>query len=478
MRCVTIRRLITASVVAATIGVAACSTSTPGAGQSTSSGKQGAAGGGNCQVNPATAPMPTAEPYEPVPAADRISVTLSGITSGIVTPGSAPTEVDVTLCNDSPVDYPKMGVVLVLQRCTCAPASRMQITEGTVERFDPATNSWTKMKYPTMGTGMDYVGTYPDVLALPKGKTVTYRYRIALDASMTDGKGGVSATAVDADGKPTQIGKADLPFTASTGAAPPSNGPVPPSRQTVLPFSGLTYPASVAVDAAGNVYVTNDNDVVKLAAGSNAQTVLPFTGLKSRGGVGVDAAGNVYVADRGNNRVLKLAAGSNAQTVLPFTGLNNPWRLAVDAAGNVYVADSGTDRVLKLAAGSNAQTVLPFTGLKSPGGLAVDAAGDVYVADSANNRVLKLVAGSNAQTVLRVAGVQRPDSLAVDAAGDLYVIDGSNRQVVKVSAGSNEQNVLPFTGLNSPHDAAVDAAGNVYVLDYSGFGRVVKLAAG
>jgi hypothetical protein len=203
-----------------------------------------------------------------VPAADRVSVTLSGIASGVVTPGGAPIEVDVTLCNNSAVAYPKVGVVLVLQRCTCAPG--MGITQGTVERFDPATGDWTKMKYPAMGTGMDYVGTYPDVEALPKGRAVTYRYRITLDASMTDGKGGVSATAVDADGPPTQIGKADLPFTVSTGPTTPSNGPVPPSRQTVLPFAGLTHPDSLAVDAAGNVYVLDNSGfgrVVKLAAG-------------------------------------------------------------------------------------------------------------------------------------------------------------------------------------------------------------------
>jgi serine/threonine-protein kinase len=94
--------------------------------------------------------------------------------------------------------------------------------------------------------------------------------------------------------------------------------------------------------------------VLKLAAGSATPTVLPFTGLGSPDGVAVDAAGNLYVTDAGNwpaGRVLKLAARSATPTVLPFTGLAIPNGVAVDGAGNLYVTDNGTNRVVKLAAG-------------------------------------------------------------------------------------------------------------------------------
>jgi serine/threonine-protein kinase len=46
-----------------------------------------------------------------------------------------------------------------------------------------------------------------------------------------------------------------------------------------------------------------------LAAGTSTQTVLPFTGLSAPVGVAVDGAGNLYVTDSDNNRVLKLPAG-------------------------------------------------------------------------------------------------------------------------------------------------------------------------
>ena len=110
---------------------------------------------------------------------------------------------------------------------------------------------------------------------------------------------------------------------------------------------------------------------------------MPFTDLYPNG-VAVDAGGNVYVTDYLDNRVVKLAAGSGTPTVLPFTGLHVPG-LAVDSAGNVYVIDDG-QQVVRFAAGSNIPTVLPFTEIDLPRavgcGYRRDAGADLYVADT------------------------------------------------------------------------------------------------
>ena len=248
--------------------------------------------------------------------------------------------------------------------------------------------------------------------------------------------------------------------------------------QVMLPFTGLNGPWGAAVDAAGNLYVTDfrNNRVLKLAAGSSSPTVLSFTGLDQPAGVVVDSAGNLYVADNHNNRVVKLAAGSATQTDLPFTGLNGPAGVAVDSAGNLYVADVRNSRVVKLAAGSATQTDLPFTGLNSPFGVAVDAADNLYVTDYRNNRVLKLAAGSSTQTVLPFTGLNGPWGVAVDTAGNLYVADLTNNRVLKLAAGSSTPTVLPFTDVGGPMGVAVDTAGNLYVGD--GDNQVLKLPAG
>lgn len=210
-----------AMATVATIGLSACSTSTTGTSPSTTTVTVPATTSftstpaigqdSNCEVNPSSAPIPAAEPYGTVPEVGRISVKMTGIPSGSITAGAAPVEVEVTLCNDSAVTYPEVGVVVTLQHCSCAPNPLLMPT-GTVERFDPASNAWIQMEHPVEGGGMDYILGFDNVQELPKGKSVTLRYRIALDASMNAGEGGVAATAVTPDPL-VQLGRADVSFT-------------------------------------------------------------------------------------------------------------------------------------------------------------------------------------------------------------------------------------------------------------------------
>ncbi|MFD8244416.1 serine/threonine-protein kinase PknD [Nocardia sp. NPDC059691] len=266
-----------------------------------------------------------------------------------------------------------------------------------------------------------------------------------------------------------------------SGGGGNSPTPIAPgySAQTVLPFTGVSLPTGVAVDPAGNVYVTDmgSDRVLKLAVGASTPTPLPITGLKNPQDVAVDPAGNVYVSDTSNDRVLKLAVGASTPAPLPFTGLKDPHGVAVDNAGDVYVADRGNDRVLKLAAGAAAPTTLPLTGLQGPDGVAVDPAGNLYVTELGTEQVRMLAAGASAPTMLPFTGLKDPQGLAVDTAGDVYVVDWGNKWVVRLAAGASTPTPLPFTGLKNPQGVAVDSAGNVYITDL-GLDPVVKLQAG
>jgi hypothetical protein len=161
-----------------------------------------------CAVNPADAPVPPASPYTTLPARYGVQLKIAGAPA-VVKVGK-PVEVEVTLCNNSPVAYPEVGVVFAIARCSCA-GDPSYISRGTAAWFDTASGSWIDLKQPAMGTGMDYLSQFSKRQPLPKGKTVTVRYRFTFDQSTGQGDGGVVAAAVTTDG-PMKISESRASF--------------------------------------------------------------------------------------------------------------------------------------------------------------------------------------------------------------------------------------------------------------------------
>jgi Bacterial Ig-like domain (group 3)/Divergent InlB B-repeat domain/Abnormal spindle-like microcephaly-assoc'd, ASPM-SPD-2-Hydin/NHL repeat len=88
--------------------------------------------------------------------------------------------------------------------------------------------------------------------------------------------------------------------------------------------------------------------VVEVPAGclsSTCQVTVPAVGLNGAAGVAVDGAGDVFITDQDNNRVVEVPAGGGPQTTV-MSGLNMPEGLAVDGAGDVYIADENNHRVV------------------------------------------------------------------------------------------------------------------------------------
>jgi uncharacterized protein (TIGR03437 family) len=297
----------------------------------------------------------------------------------------------------------------------------------------------------------------------------------------------------------------------------------------------LNEPTDVAVDTLGNLYIV-DNLNFRIRKVSTDQSITTIAGNGKPGfsgdkgpatqaslnapiGVAVDASGNVYISDTGNQRIRQVTSAGTI-TTLAGTGERNfsgdgkqstaasiadPQLMAVDPSGNLYIADQSNSRVRKV---SSQGTITTFAGsgagrfagdggpsylavLDDPQGIAIDQAGNLYIADTVNNRVRKVgadgiistVAGNGQATFAGDGGLAIHASMvtaraaAVDNQGNIYIADRDNNRIRKVTPGgkittvagngqatsSGDGGPAAAAAVNSPSGVALDAAGNLFI---------------
>ena len=190
--------------------------------------------------------------------------------------------------------------------------------------------------------------------------------------------------------------------------------------------AALANPVAVAVDVNGNLYVSDAvNFRIRKIDSSGIITTLigkGYTGFSGDGGpstaalmstaysLAVDAAGNLYFTDDLNQRIRKISAAGTVQTVAgngtcgtvaagvaamqaPLCDVES---VAVDAQGRVYFASESqiwlvaADGTLTLIAGTsgtlNNGDDGPATAAQIgyPGSMAIDASGNLYFGDGYN----------------------------------------------------------------------------------------------
>jgi DNA-binding beta-propeller fold protein YncE len=235
-----------------------------------------------------------------------------------------------------------------------------------------------------------------------------------------------------------------------------------------------TGPGGIAVDAQGNVYVADTwnhriqkfgpdgrflakwGEFVNLSDPQGA--VDPNRNNKFFGprGIAVDAQGNVYVTDTGNKRVSVFDSNGRflreiSSGVTPEkTGqgyaynapgeMNEPIGIAVDAQGNVYVADTNNRRIQKYGPEGNFVTQWAAPQRAWDSGpylepfLAVDAQGNLYASGPATATVYKFSPEGQAQgektTSPQNVALKTPTGITVGPDGNVYVVDTGSHGVV------------------------------------------------
>ncbi len=280
----------------------------------------------------------------------------------------------------------------------------------------------------------------------------------------------------------------------------------------------LAFPDSVAVDAAGNLYIADtSNWRVRRVASDGVITTLAGTGtggfccrfggsgtatesqLAFVRGLAVDHVGNVFVADSLADQILRVGVDGVISAVggRGFRGgrgdgglavdadLNSPFDVAVGGAGNIYVADNGNHRIRKVTPGGTISTVVGTgtQGFGGDGGRASSAApnfprhlglngdGNLYIADGANHRIRKVAVDG---TISTVAGTGVPgfsgdggrateaqlafaQDVAVDSNGTIYVADTTNSRIRTVTSEGVISTAVGMSHLSGDGALATDA---------------------
>jgi RHS repeat-associated protein len=282
----------------------------------------------------------------------------------------------------------------------------------------------------------------------------------------------------------------------------------------------LNSPYGVSVDSTGNIYIADrDNHRIRKVDTSGIITTVAGNGipsfsgdggpateaeLKYPAGIALDSIGNVYIADLSNHRIRKVDTSGIITTVAgngipgssgdggPATGARLTWPngVSVDSIGNIYIADGDNSRIRKVDTSGIITTVAGngqggYSGddgsatearINTLSGVAVDSIGNIYIPDINNDRIRKVDTNGIITSVIgngqrgysgdggpaTEAKLSYPYGMAVDSIGNIYIAD-ADRRIRKVSFPD------AFAGLVTAGETAfTDESGMGYIMDSTG----------
>lgn len=230
----------------------------------------------------------------------------------------------------------------------------------------------------------------------------------------------------------------------------------------------LSYPTDVAVDAQGNLYITEGvSSLIRYLDVSTGTLSLiggtPVNGFGYGGdggnatdakfqfpnAIAVNSIGEIFIADRFNHRIRKIAidgiittiAGTGSQGYSGDGGnalnaqINNPFDIVIDAADNIHFVDLNNNVIRRIDHATNVISTTIGTGavgfsgdgglanvaeISNPQGITIDANDNIYISDQENARIRKVNAATGIiTTVLGTGTTGYPTSGVAAATADI-----------------------------------------------------------
>jgi cysteine-rich repeat protein len=274
----------------------------------------------------------------------------------------------------------------------------------------------------------------------------------------------------------------------------------------------LDGPFAIAVGANGNVYVTgsNSNNAFRITppfpGGTITQIIDASGGVAVEGtgtaplqvplGIAVDAAGNVFVSGATSDNVFRVEPGGAIREIIDFFGdgrghapcsacpLDVPHDVAVDSSGNVYVTGFVSHNTFKIVPGPAGAITEIFDFAQCLGlsplseGPAVDGFGNVIQSGLLSNNAVRIEPAAplcaGVTEIIDGGGdgthpLVQAQMVAADAAGNAYVTAVMSNNAFKIAPDGRITQCIDSTGdggahwLGTPFGIAVDARGNIFV---------------
>lgn len=299
------------------------------------------------------------------------------------------------------------------------------------------------------------------------------------------------------------------------------------------------FPSGVTVDGFGTVYISDTWNhrirritplgVVSLLAGSGTPAFADGTGAGASfaypAQIAIDNTGNLYVADTNNHRIRRIVISTGVVTTLVGVGtatsvdgagrsatFNTPVGLTISKDNTLlFVTEANGNRIRQIHISSSVVTTVAGNGTSGatdgvgtnatfgfPIGIAPDPFGNLYVVNPTSHRVRKINIASRIVTTFAGSSLgtnngtgtnaqfNYPSGVTCDELGNVYVAEADTPRIRKITpdgvvttfAGSGTATSVDGTGTNAtfskPRGMFYHSDGIIYVADEVGH-RIRKM---
>ena len=255
--------------------------------------------------------------------------------------------------------------------------------------------------------------------------------------------------------------------------------------------NGLNESYGLAMDAADDPWIPNEQTSFAVNSGNGSVTVLNSNGQSISGpsgfaagglnypiAVAIDTDASAWVVDYGNSHLTKLSGtGAPLSGALGFTTplFAFPVAVAVDGNHNAWIANQSSSNVTKVSA--DGSTFINYACCNGSTGIGIDQSNNVWIANYYGNSVSLI---SSTGTIVSngykgVGGIAFPQGVAIDGAGTAWVTNFRGPSLTELAGASTSTpgaalspaaGWAPEAALLEAYAIAIDASGNLWISNF------------